>query len=174
MKHLTIAAALTALVVAYIARVQGLLSDAFALESVIVAGYLLLCWAFGIGATEFIKRKFIPRPWDTSAAGDSIWTVACTAGGVPFAVLLLARYWPPSFEGAVLIILAGLGLGGGVLPFVYDFIAHTLWPLLRRMLVAVKVVRKADGTLVERPVDQPSEEGEETQFIGSPTEPPKE
>ena len=172
MKGVSIAVALTALVVAYIARVQGLLTDAFALESLVVSSYMTLCWAFGIGATEVYKRKRIPRPWDTPEAKDSIWIAATCFGGGPYAALLLARYWPPTAEGALLILLAGLGLGGGILPFVYRFLAGTLWPALRRMLVRVKLVRTADGSVVERPVDQPSAEDEKTLFVGAPTEPP--
>lgn len=150
---LSITGALVVLIAGAILRYQDLITNAFLIAAAVVIGFLLLSWAFGIGMTEIHKRAFIPRPWTAEAAEamaqtlpavqrakllqqaqhsrDRIWFAATLWGGLPYTALLVIYFWPLSLLGWLLSIIAGLGLGGALLPIVYRVLVHELWPWVR-------------------------------------------
>lgn len=65
-------------------------------------------------------------------AKGMIYFASCMNGGVTL-VMLLAGYfgWPITFLGWLLLIVYGIGVGGLLLPTVYQVVVHNLWPWVR-------------------------------------------
>lgn len=124
---------------------------------------LLLGIAFGVGATHYIKRRWLPERWKSPRIIEGVSTL--------LTALPITRFWPGGAEAGLYVGITA-GLAAVLLYKPVMRWAYAKWPSLEDK-VSAKVVRKADGSTEIRPADQPSGEGEKTLFIGSPTEPPK-
>jgi hypothetical protein len=124
---------------------------------------LLLGLVFGVGATHYIKRRWLPEKWRTPRIIEGVSTL--------LTALPITRFWPGGAEVGLYVGLTA-GLAAVLLYKPVMRWAYAKWPSLEDK-VSAKVVRKADGTTEVRDITVPSGEGEKTLFIGSPTEPPK-
>lgn len=126
----------------------------------IAAGAIIVGWT----TTEVFKRgMYDPDEWVEQRRRfwlcSFVWTTTMNFG------LLSLRYVHDAPARRVVEVVAYLAMwtivvGGASIP-IYDVAVKRLWPRIRRMW-PTKVVRLADGTEEDRPLDEPSTEGERT------------
>lgn len=151
----------------------------------------LLCWPISAFGVEGWKWQFIVPDlvdpdgtphWTSFRARRAIRGGATMGGGLLTTGVLLAVFWPPTFLGGVLCVVAGFGLGGLALPEVHDLWVDFVWPRLKVLGAgAVKWVRRKDGSVDQVPVETPPDEYDETLLPGrapertepNPSTPPK-
>ena len=126
------------------------------------AWVLLLGLVFGVGATHYIKRRWLPEKWRTPRIIEGVSTL--------LTALPITRFWPGGAEAGLYVGLTS-GLAAVLLyKPVMRWAYAKGWASEERF--SSKVVQKADGSTEIRPADQPSGPDEKTLFIGAPTEPP--
>lgn len=102
-----------------------------------------------------------------------IYFASCMNGGITLCLLLKGYFEPATFIGWMLLIIYGQGVGGLMLPTVYQVVVHELWPRLRAkgkkgievrrddagQVVAIKDLDKGDATEILRPGQKPPTAG---------------
>ncbi len=136
-----------------------------------------LCWPVAIAGVEAWKWQFIApdsidpdgRPrWVSFRARRAIRGGATMGGGLLTSGVLLAVFWPPTFIGGLLCVVAGFGLGGLALPEINDLWVDLIWPRLRAAGTgAMKWVKRKDGTIDQVPAGTPTPDGDETLLPGA-------
>lgn len=123
---------------------------------------LALGIVFGVGATHYIKRRWLPERWRTPRIIEGLSTL--------LTALPITRFWPGGAEAGLYVGLSA-GLAAVLLYKPVMRWAYAKWPSLEDKCSA-KVVRKADGSVEVRDITVPSAADEKTLFIGSTTELP--
>lgn len=81
------------------------------------------------------KRKLLAQ---AQQARDRIWFAATLWGGAPYTALLVIYFWPHTLLSFLLTVIAGVGLGGALLPIVYRLLINDLWPWMRARFLRIK------------------------------------
>lgn len=120
--------------------------------------------------TEVIKRVKWKNPEDWKLNKGRIWLCSITWNAIINGGFLLVMYQPLELSrhalivlGAILVwtaVVCGVGLAA------YDVFVVRLWHVLLLRLFPTKYVKLADGRVVKRPLDEPTnyDAGEKTQL----------
>jgi hypothetical protein len=127
------------------------------------AWVLVLGLVFGVGATHYIKRNWLPDSWRQPRIIEGISTL--------LTALPITRFWPSGAEAGLYVgVTAGLSA-------VLLYKPLMRWAIKKgwvdaQKVSAQKLVQTPAGVVV-RDITVPSAADEKTLFIGSPTEAPK-